>query len=92
MSNITKTNKMGLLAVFIAASLFVGTFAVIGTDVAFAGKKKKVDINEAEQVIAQPQSSSQSSQCVSGIASIADCNNIAAQLNLNLGNNALGQQ
>ncbi len=96
MSNITKTNKIGLLAVFLAASLFVATFAVIATDVAYAGNKhhgkKKVKINEADQVIAQPQSSTQSSTCVSGIASIADCNNIAAQLDLNFGNNALGQQ
>ena len=90
MSNITKNNKIGLLAVFLAASLFVATFAVIGTDVAFA--KKKVKINEAEQVIAQPQSSRQSSQCVSGLVSAIDCNNIAAQLDLNLGNNALGQR
>jgi hypothetical protein len=72
--------------------LFVGTFAVIGTDVALATGKKKVKVNEADQVIAQPQSSSQSSQCVSGLISLADCNNIAAQLDLNLGNNALGQQ
>ncbi|MDQ4074227.1 MAG: hypothetical protein M3162_08000 [Thermoproteota archaeon] len=106
MSNITKTNKMGLLAVFIAASLFVGTFAVIGTEAAFADKKdkdgkdkdgkkkhgKKVKINEADQVIAQPQSSTQSSTCISGVATALSCNNVAAQLNLNLGNNALGQQ
>ncbi len=92
MSNITKTNKMGLLAVFIAASLFVGTFAVIGTDVALATGKKKVKINEADQVIAQPQSSSQSSQCVSGVISAFDCNNVGLQFDLNTGNNALGQQ
>jgi len=107
MSNITKTNNMGLLAVFIAASLFLGTFAVIGTDAAFADKKdkdgkdkdgkkkhgkKKVKINEADQVIAQPQSSTQSSTCISGLVSAVNCNNIAAQLDLNLGNNALGQR
>ncbi|MDQ4073685.1 MAG: hypothetical protein M3162_05195 [Thermoproteota archaeon] len=101
------SNKIGLLAVFIAASLFVGTFAVIGTDAAFADKKdkdgkdkdgkkkhgkKKIKINEGDQIIAQPQSSTQSSACFSTGVSALSCNNVAAQLDLNLGNNALGQR
>ncbi len=87
---------MGLLAVFIAASLFVGTFAVIGTDVAFAdGKKKdgkkKFQKNEAEQVIAQQNANEVSSLCAAGLINLVACDSINAQLNLNLGSNALSQ-
>jgi hypothetical protein len=91
MSNITKTNKMGLLAVFLAASLFVATFAVLsGHDMAYA--KKRVKVNELNQGIFQPQRSSQSSQCVTGLISAIDCNNVAAQLGFNFGNLAGAQQ
>ncbi len=91
MSNITKTNKMGLLAVFIAASLFVGTFAVIGTDVAFAGKSKgKKQVNEAEQVIAQDNENSASSTCIALVNALS-CIDVNAQINANVGSNALAQ-
>jgi hypothetical protein len=86
---------MGILAVFIAASLFVGTLAIsaIGHDNAFATSKRvHIKSNDAGQAIAQPQSSSQGGQCISGILSLADCNNIGVQGDLNLGNNALGQR
>ncbi len=48
--------------------------------------------NEAEQEIEQQQFSSQDSQCISGVATLASCNNVAVQLNLNTGNQALGQE
>ncbi len=82
---------MGLLAVFLAASLFVGTFAVLsGHELAYA--KKRVNINELNQGIFQPQRSSQSSQCVTGLVSAIDCNNLAAQLAFNFGNLAGAQR
>jgi hypothetical protein len=86
------SNKIGLLAVFIAASLFVGTFAVIGHDMAFAGGKKKVKVNEGDQLLAQPQDSSQTSTCFSSGVSALSCNNVGVQLDLNTGNNAEGQK
>jgi hypothetical protein len=91
MNNITKTNKMGLVAVFIAASLFVGTFAVLsGHDMAYA--KSRVKINDLSQGIFQPQQSSQSSQCITGLVSALNCNNAAAQLAFNFGSLAAGQR
>ena len=101
MSNITKSNKMGMLAVVLAASLFVGTLAIsaIGHDNAYAGGSKhhkktdvKVKENGADQAIAQPQRSSQGAQCVSGSIMLFDCNNLGFQFGLNTGNEALGQQ
>ncbi len=82
---------MGLLAVYLAASLFVATFAVLsGHDTAYA--KKRVKVNELNQGIFQPQQSSQSSQCVTGVLSVLNCNNAAAQLGFNFGNLAGAQQ
>ncbi|MBA3750853.1 MAG: hypothetical protein H0X03_08210 [Nitrosopumilus sp.] len=90
MSNITKNQKVGIFAIFIASALMLGTISVVGIDSAYAGGKKKY--NEAEQSIEQPQFSSQDSQCVSGVISLLDCNNLGLQFNFNDGNNALGQQ
>ncbi len=89
MSNITKNHKVGIFAIFIASALMLGTISVVSLDTAFATKGKN---NEAEQEIEQDQSSRQSSQCVSGVISLIDCNNVGVQAALNLGNNALGQQ
>jgi hypothetical protein len=89
MSNITKNHKVGIFAIFIASALMLGTSSVVGLDSAFATKGKH---NDADQAIEQAQSSSQSSQCVSGVISLIDCNNVGVQAALNLGNNALGQQ
>ncbi len=88
----TKTNKMGLLAVLLAAaSLFVAILAVLsGNDIAYA--KKRVKINELNQGIFKPQRISQSSQCVTGLVSAIDCNNLAAQFTFNFGNLASAQQ
>ena len=85
---------MGIIAV-VFASLFVGTLAisVMGHDNAYATSKKvHVKSNAGDQAIAQPQRSSQSGQCISGLISAIDCNNIGLQLGLNTGNNAFGQQ
>ena len=101
MSNITKNHKVGIFAVFIASALMLGTISVSGFDSAFAKKdssdifkfiKGKGDGNRADQSIEQPQSSKQNSQCVTGVLSLVDCNNVALQLGLNLGNEAAGQQ
>ncbi|MBA3749951.1 MAG: hypothetical protein H0X03_03500 [Nitrosopumilus sp.] len=94
MSNITKNQKVGIFAIFIGSALMLGTISVVGIDSAYAGgshhgKKKS---NEAEQSISQPQFSSQSSACFSGGVSVLCGNNAAIQLNLNTGNNVLGQQ
>ncbi len=89
MSNITKNQKVGIFAIFIASALMLGTISVVGIDSAFATKGKH---NEAEQSIEQPQFSSQSSTCSSDGITLVSCNNAALQLNLNTGNNALGQQ
>jgi hypothetical protein len=87
---------MGIIAI-VFASLFVGTLAIsaIGHDNAFATHGKKnihVKSNDADSVIAQPQRNSQNSQCVTGLLSLVDCNNVGAQLGLNLGSVATGQQ
>ncbi len=94
MSNITKNHKVGIFAIFIASALMLGTISVSGIDSAFATKHKSSG-NEAEQEIEQSQFSSQDSQCVNAatvVVSAANCNNVAAQLNLNTGSNAIGQQ
>ena len=48
--------------------------------------------NAADQSIEQPQFNSQSSQCITGLISALCGNNIGLQLDVNTGNNALGQQ
>ncbi len=97
MSNITKNHKVGIFAIFIASALMLGTISVSGIDSAFAGgdKKYKSSGNEAEQEIEQSQVSKQDSQCVNAgtvVVTALDCNNIALQLQANLGSNAIGQE
>jgi hypothetical protein len=48
--------------------------------------------NAADQSIEQPQFNRQDSQCITGLISLVDCNNVSLQLDANLGNNALGQK
>ncbi len=67
MSNITKTHKVGLFAMFIAAAL-VGSVLSFGDNMAFATKKSS---NESEQEIEQEQENEQNAQCVSGDFTIA---------------------
>ncbi|HYF98746.1 MAG TPA: hypothetical protein VD815_01510 [Candidatus Saccharimonadales bacterium] len=89
MSNITKTHKVGIFAMFIAAAL-IGSVVAYGDNYAYAGGKKKH--NEAEQEIEQEQSSEQNAQCVSGEFTLLCGNNVNLQLQEQLGNLALGQQ
>ncbi|HEX5187334.1 MAG TPA: hypothetical protein VFV86_10635 [Nitrososphaeraceae archaeon] len=89
MSNITKTHKVGLFAMFIAAALIGSVIAF--DNMAYAGGKHKKS-NDAEQEIEQGQSNEQSGQCVSGIFTIAGCNNLGFQFQNNDGNLALGQR
>ena len=106
MSNITKNHKVGIFAIFIASALMLGTISVSGIDSALATKDKDKHEYEyesrdnnrggssAEQSIEQAQISSQDSQCVNAgtvVVSAANCNNIALQLQANLGSNAIGQ-
>jgi hypothetical protein len=89
MSNITKTHKIGLFAMFIAAALIGSVIAFDNNGVAFATKGKS---NESEQEIEQGQSNEQNGQCVSGIATLAGCNNVGLMFQNQKGNIAGGQQ
>ena len=88
MSNITKTHKIGIFAMFIAAAL-IGSVVTFGdNNMAFATGKH----NDAEQEIEQGQANEQNAQCVSAEITFASCNNVGVQLQEQLGNLALGQQ
>ena len=87
MSNITKTHKVGLFAMFIAAAL-IGSVIAFGDNMAFATKKH----NDSEQEIEQGQENKRIGQCVTGTISLINCNNVGLQLQDNDGNLALGQQ
>jgi hypothetical protein len=90
MSNITKTHKVGLFAMFIAAAL-IGSVIAFDDNMAYAGGKHKKS-NDAEQEIEQGQSNEQSGQCVSGDFTIVGCNNLGFMFQDNEGNLALGQR
>ena len=90
MSNITKTHKVGLFAMFIAAAL-IGSVVAFGDNYAYAGGKNKKS-NDAEQEIEQEQANEQSGQCVTGTISLFNCNNVGLLFQDNEGNLALGQQ
>jgi hypothetical protein len=90
MSNITKTHKVGLFAMFIAAAL-IGSVIAFDDNMAYAGGKHKKS-NDAEQEIEQGQENKQNGQCVTGTISLINCNNVGLQLQGNDGNLALGQQ
>ena len=89
MSNITKTHKVGIFAIFVAAAL-IGSVVAFGDNYAYAGGKKKH--NDAEQEIEQEQSNEQNGQCVTGTISLLNCNNVGLLFQDNEGNLALGQQ
>ncbi len=92
-----KKIQVSILSIFVAAAL-VGSVLTIGENMAFAGgdnhhgDKKKKKSNEAIQGIGQNTETYQLSECGSGDDTKASCNNLAFSLNLNDGNNALGQQ
>ncbi len=88
MTNKNNTNLTFIL-IFIAATLF-GSVITIGDNLIFASKNK---INSAEEGIGQQSGTFQDSSCFSDNGtSLASCNNLQTSLNLNFGNNALGQQ
>ena len=89
MSNITKTHKVGIFAIFVAAAL-IGSVVAFGDNYAYAGGKKKS--NDSEQEIEQGQASEQNAQCVSGTVTVISCNNLGFQFQNNKGNLALGEQ
>lgn len=90
-----KKIQLSILSIFVAAAL-IGSVVAMGDNAAYAGDhgkhSKNKKHNDSEQFIEQPQSTSQSSGCASGNDTTASCNNVALSLNLNDGNNALGQQ
>jgi hypothetical protein len=92
-----KKIQLSILSIFIAAAL-IGSVATFGDNMAFAGgdnhdgDKKKKKSNEALQGIGQDTETFQASSCGSGNDTTASCNNVALSLNLNDGNNALGQE
>ncbi|HKU82854.1 MAG TPA: hypothetical protein VJP58_02335 [Candidatus Nitrosocosmicus sp.] len=90
MSNITKTHKVGLFAMFIAAAL-LGSVIAFDDNMAYAGGKHKKS-NDSEQEIEQEQTNEQNAQCVSGTISLLDCNNVGLALQFQDGNIAAGQQ
>jgi len=87
MSNITKTHKVGIFAIFIAAAL-IGSVVAFGDNMAFATKKH----NDSEQEIEQEQTNKQNGQCVTGTISLLDCNNVGLGLQFQDGKIAAGQQ
>jgi hypothetical protein len=102
-----KKIQVSILSIFIAAAL-IGSVATVGNNMAFAGgnhddnddnkdKKsnhngKKSSNNDAVQGIGQSTETLQSSSCGSGNDTKASCNNLAFSVNVNDGNNALGQE
>ncbi|KAF0868029.1 MAG: hypothetical protein AB7V56_03960 [Candidatus Nitrosocosmicus sp.] len=89
---------MSILSIFVAAALVGSIVAISNIDnKAFAGgdnhhDKKKKKSNEALQDLSQATATGQDSSCGSGNDTTASCNNVAFSLNLNDGNNALGQE
>jgi hypothetical protein len=88
MSNITKTNRVGLFAMMFIAAALIGSVVTFGDNMAFATGKH----NEAEQEIEQDQDNEQNAQCVSADFTIAGCNNLGLLFQFQDGNIAAGQQ
>ena len=88
MSNITKTHKVGIFAMFIAAALIGSVVAFGDNTAAFATKKG----SNAEQEIEQEIESEQDAVCVSGTVTAISCNNLGFQFQNNQGELVLGQQ
>lgn len=82
--------KKRLVTIFVA-SILVSSIVITQDNLAFAGGKYKKP-NEAEQGISQHQGLNQTSSVSSENDSLASGNNVSLSLNLNEGNNGLGQQ
>ena len=91
MSNLRKTQKVGIFAFMFIAAAWIGSVVAIAGDnnAAFATKKKS---NESFQDVIQESSTAESAECFSNNNTLASCNNVALSFNLNDGNNAAGQQ
>jgi hypothetical protein len=86
-----KKIKLSILSMFIAVAL-IGSVVAYGDNMAYAGGKNKKS-NEAVQLLEQSSVTGQDSSCFSELGdTTASCNNLAFTLNLNDGNNGLGQQ
>ncbi len=90
MNKINNMKKTWLVAIFVTTVL-IGSIVTTQDNLAFAGGKHKKS-NEAEQGIIQLQGLNQASKISSGNESLTSGNNVGFSLNLNDGNNALGQQ
>ncbi len=80
MDNITKSNKIGIVAIFVTIAM-IGSIVTLGDNIAFAKK-----FNDLDQMIVQPQKNHEKAQCVSGTVSLIDCNNLDLSLDNNTGN------
>ena len=85
-----KKIQLSVLSIFIAAAL-IGSVVSYGDNMAYAGGKDKKQ-NDVVQLLEQLSLTEQASSCGSEDDTIASCNNLAFSINLNDGNNALGQQ
>ena len=90
MIKLNNMKKTWLVAVFVTTVL-IGSIVTNQDKLAFAGGKHKKS-NEAEQGISQLQGLNQTSSVSSENDSLASGNNVGLSLNLNEGNNGLGQQ
>ena len=93
MNKSNNLNKTWIVAAVFVTTLLIGSAVTTQDNLVFAGgdhKKKKS--NEAEQAISQIQGLEQSASVSSEGDSLASGNNLGFLLNLNEGNNALGQQ
>lgn len=85
-----KKVKLSVLSIFLAATL-LGSVLAYGENVAYAGGKNKKS-NEAIQLIDQFSNTTEQSVCETDDDTIASCNNLDFKINLDDGNNGLGQQ
>lgn len=86
-----KKLQLSILSIFLAAAL-LGSVVAYGENMAYAGGKNKKS-NDAVQVLDQSSLTGQDSSCFSKLGkTVASCNNLAFTLNLQDGNNALGQK
>jgi hypothetical protein len=92
MKQTNNLKKSWLVTAFFVTTILVGSIVIVQDNIAYAGGDKKKKSNEAEQGISQIQGLDQASTVGSGNNSIASGNNVGLLLNLNEGNNALGQQ
>ena len=86
-SIMNKRIQLSIMSIFIAVAI-IGSVGTLGDSAAYATEK---EINFAEQLIKQGQSSIQNGQCVSGGDTAGSCNNFDIQSQANYGNNALSQ-